>query len=101
MVAGGLELAVVGALLLLAVDRNFRTVQVQHDPLRRFVRLGPANQVPINRLQASPGPLLHPQFGFETMQRRTQRRSSHLSAGRQAAGVVLFDPIFQGLVILT
>ena len=34
VIAGGLEMSVVGALLLVAVDRDLRAVDVQYHPLR-------------------------------------------------------------------
>jgi hypothetical protein len=40
MVTGGLEVAVLGALLLLAIYRDFSTVHIQHDALRRIDSFG-------------------------------------------------------------
>jgi hypothetical protein len=34
VIAGGLKMSVVGALLLVAIDRDLSAVDVQHDPLR-------------------------------------------------------------------
>ena len=56
MIAGGLEVAVVGALLLLAIYRNLGAVHVQHYALRRFDAFRLADQLAIDRGQ--PGEIL-------------------------------------------
>jgi hypothetical protein len=75
VVAGGLEVAVVGALLLLAVDRNLRAVRVQHDPLRGIDSFHLADEFPVNAGQPGEVLLLGKYFGLERLQARGQGRA--------------------------
>src|SRR5450759_575910 len=56
VIAGGLEVPVVGAVLLLPVHRDLCAVHVQHHALRRIDRFRPGNQLPVDRGQ--PGEIL-------------------------------------------
>ena len=51
MITRGLEVPVVGALLLLAVHRKLRAVHVQHHPLGGIEGFGFGNQLAIDRRQ--------------------------------------------------
>jgi hypothetical protein len=56
VIAGGLEVTIVGTLLLLAVHRDLGAVHVQHYPMRRIDGFRFGDQVPIDRGQ--PGEIL-------------------------------------------
>jgi len=65
VIAGRLEMPVVGSVLLLAVDRDLSAVHVQHHPLLRIHRFRLGNQVPADRFQTGQVLLLRQRFRFE------------------------------------
>jgi hypothetical protein len=48
MIPSGLEMSVVDALLLVAIDRDLGAVDVQHHPLAGIERFGLRDQLPVN-----------------------------------------------------
>ncbi len=59
------EVPVVGALLLLPIDRNLGRVHVQHSSVRRTQRFCLADQFPVQSCQPGEVPLLSQQFRLE------------------------------------
>ena len=76
VIASGLEMSVVGALLLVAVDRDLSAVDVQHHPLRRIHRFGLRDQLPVDRPQPGQVFWFGEQFRLERLQPRSQGRST-------------------------
>src|ERR1035441_3707509 len=68
VIAGGFEVAVVGAVLLLAVNRDLGRVHVQHDPLRGIHGFCLADEFPVNAGQPGEVLLLGQHLGFERLQ---------------------------------
>jgi hypothetical protein len=67
VIAGGLEVSVVGALFLLIVDRNIGRVHVQHYPLRGIDGFRLGNQLPVDQGQPIEVPFLGQQFLLERL----------------------------------
>ncbi len=58
-------MAVVGTLLLLAIDRDFSTVHIEHGTPRRIDSFGPADQFSVERGQPGEVVGLRQHFGLE------------------------------------
>ena len=76
VIAGGLEVPVVGALLLLPIHRNLGRVHVQHGSVRRIHRFRPGDQIPIDPRQPGEVLLLGQHLRLERLQPRSQGRPS-------------------------
>ena len=73
VVTSRLEVAVVGALLLLAVHRNLGRVHVPHDPLRGIESFRPADEFAVDAVQAAEVLLVGQHLGLERLQPGGQR----------------------------
>jgi hypothetical protein len=76
VITSGLEMSVIGTLLLPTVDRDLRAIHVQHDPLRRINRLALRDQLPIDGYQTVQVFFLRQHFGLEPVRSRSQRRTT-------------------------
>ena len=94
MVAGGFKVAVVSALLLLAINRYFGAVHVQHYPARRIDCFRPGDQLPVERGQPGKVFLLRQHFRLKRLQARGQRRAAlpYLLRADQPEGRILREP---------
>jgi len=72
VIAGRFEVAVVRAVLLLAVDRDFGRVHVQNDPLRGIHGFCLADELPVQASQQGEVLFLAQYFGLERLQPRGQ-----------------------------
>ena len=69
MIAGGLEVAVVRAVLLLAVHWNLGAVHVQHDPLRGIQSFSLTDKFAVDAGQACEILFLGQHLGLKALQR--------------------------------
>ena len=92
---GGLEVTVVGALLLLSVHRNLRRVHIQDRPVTRVHGFRLPDQSPVESCQSGKVLLLDQHLGFEALQARGQSRPSipDLLRTDQPKGWVLGKPL--------
>ena len=76
VVAHRLKVPVVGAALLLSMNRTLAGVHVEHDAAGAIQRLGLPQRLPVQRHQPDQILFLGQQLGLEPMQGRGQRRTS-------------------------
>ena len=64
------------ALLLLAIDRDFGTVHIEHNAPRRIDSFGPVDHIPIERGQTDQVFFLRQHLGLEQLRERGQGRDT-------------------------
>lgn len=85
MIAGGLETALVRAILLLAVYRGLRQIHVPRYPLRGIEGVGLAGRFAVDAGQAGEVLRLGRQPGLNSLQAASQRRAASRSGTEMQA----------------